>query len=321
MAHALGLPTEQPRGNVALQVREPVYAAQHFAPSILAQKEQYYSPYEGPGQASRPGPHGRPAMQQTRRPLAPVQQMPAPWQPQTSPAPTKPVSPRVSGVIAHVSPDPTVMPKIVPPPEPLPGTYTPLLPPKQRAMKSRPTLVLDLDETLIHSSFLPMPADHVVPISVDGQCQMVYVKLRPHLHEFLDCVSKIYEVVVLTASMEQYASPVIDTVDRPGYKIHHRLFRDSCANLNGTLIKDLSYLGRPLHTVIIIDNCPISYVFQPKNALPIASWFDDPADRALLELLPVLEKAAKAETVYAALEEFQARAPAPVPPPRPQHTA
>ncbi len=66
----------------------------------------------------------------------------------------------------------------------------------------------DLDETLIHSSFLPMPADHVVPISVDGQCQMVYVKLRPHLHEFLDCVSKIYEVPTPALPLEQAPPPL-----------------------------------------------------------------------------------------------------------------
>eukprot|EP00992_Anisonema_acinus_P015889 TRINITY_DN9936_c0_g1_i2.p1 TRINITY_DN9936_c0_g1~~TRINITY_DN9936_c0_g1_i2.p1 ORF type:complete len:400 (+),score=16.80 TRINITY_DN9936_c0_g1_i2:70-1269(+) len=213
--------------------------------------------------------------------------------------------------IAQVSRDaPQFLPSGLPisdfhPPEPDPRTFTPLLPPKDRLMSARHTLILDLDETLVHSSFKPMAADHVVSIELDGAQHQVYVRKRPFVNQFLARMSEIFEVAILTASLEVYADPVIDELDYEGYWVHHRLFRDSCANLNGNFIKDLSYLGRPLHTVIIIDNSPTSYLFQPRNAVPVSSWFDDPTDTELRDLIPVLEQAAKADNVYPVLDEHR----------------
>lgn len=173
-------------------------------------------------------------------------------------------------------------------------------------MTGRNTLVLDLDETLVHSSFKPiMLADHVIDIELDGMVHQVYVRRRPYVEEFLLRMSELFEVVVLTASLEVYADPVLDELDYEGYLVHHRLFRDSCANLNGNYIKDLSYLGRPLHTVIIIDNSPTSYLFQPRNALPIDSWFDDANDTQLRDLIPVLERASKVDNVFTVLDEHR----------------
>lgn len=53
-------------------------------------------------------------------------------------------------------------------------------------------------------------------------------------------------------------------------------------------VQDLLCLGRPLPDSIIVDNSPHSYVFQPDNALPIGTFIDDPNDRELLDILPVL---------------------------------
>jgi carboxy-terminal domain RNA polymerase II polypeptide A small phosphatase len=48
-------------------------------------------------------------------------------------------------------------------------------------------------------------------------------------------------------------------------------------------------LGRNLKDVIILDNSPASYIFHPTNAIPISSWFNDPSDTELLDLIPFLE--------------------------------
>ena len=53
-------------------------------------------------------------------------------------------------------------------------------------------------------------------------------------------------------------------------------------------MKDMARLGRSLSDVIIIDNSPLSFAFQPENGLPILSWYDDPNDTKLYELIPVL---------------------------------
>jgi RNA polymerase II subunit A small phosphatase-like protein len=35
---------------------------------------------------------------------------------------------------------------------------------------------------------------------------------------------------------------------------------------------------------------PASYLFHPKNAIPIISWFESKSDRELQSLIPMLEK-------------------------------
>ena len=71
-----------------------------------------------------------------------------------------------------------------------------------------------------------------------------------------------------------------------------RLFRDSCVYDRGNYVKDLSKLGRELHRTIIIDNSPASYLFQPENAVPVSSWFEDKNDRLLLDIIPDMEQIA-----------------------------
>ena len=65
------------------------------------------------------------------------------------------------------------------------------------------TLVLDLDETLVHCTVEPVPdPDMVFPVEFNGVQYQVHVRKRPHLEEFLARVSKMFEVVVFTASQQ-----------------------------------------------------------------------------------------------------------------------
>ena len=87
--------------------------------------------------------------------------------------------------------------------------------------KGRKCLVLDLDETLVHSSFQPIECSFSLPIELDGQEYKVYVLKRPFVDEFIAECAKLYELVVFTASLSEYANPVIDTLDKKGL-IKHR---------------------------------------------------------------------------------------------------
>ncbi|KIY44371.1 NLI interacting factor, partial [Fistulina hepatica ATCC 64428] len=151
----------------------------------------------------------------------------------------------------------------------------PLLPPALPRHACRPCLVLDLDETLVHSSFKPVPnADFVVPVEIERQVHHFHVLKRPGVDEFLRAVGELFEVVVFTASLGKYADPVLDTLDMHNV-VTHRLFREACYPHRGNYVKDLSQLGRPLSRTLILDNAPASYVFHPRNAVPISSWFQD----------------------------------------------
>ncbi|SHO77247.1 Similar to S.cerevisiae protein PSR2 (Plasma membrane phosphatase involved in the general stress response) [Malassezia sympodialis ATCC 42132] len=184
------------------------------------------------------------------------------------------------------------------------GNPMPLLPALTKPHLLRKCLVLDLDETLVHSSFKMVPnADFVVPVEIEGIVHNVYVIKRPGVDEFMRLMGQIYEIVVFTASLNKYADPVIDILDMH-HVVQHRLFRESCYNHYGSYVKDLSQLGRQLTDTIILDNSPASYIFHPTNAVPVSSWFNDPHDTELTDLCPFLEDLCHVDDVRTVLDGF-----------------
>ncbi|XP_008317211.1 carboxy-terminal domain RNA polymerase II polypeptide A small phosphatase 2 [Cynoglossus semilaevis] len=163
-------------------------------------------------------------------------------------------------------------------------------------------MVIDLDETLVHSSFKPISnADFIVPVEIEGTTHQVYVLKRPYVDVFLQRMGELFECVLFTASLAKYADPVTDLLDQCGV-FRTRLFRESCVFHQGCYVKDLSRLGRDLHKTLILDNSPASYIFHPNNAVPVLSWFDDLEDAELLNLLPVFEELSQADNVYTRLD-------------------
>eukprot|EP01126_Amoeba_proteus_P006425 TRINITY_DN1224_c0_g1_i1.p1 TRINITY_DN1224_c0_g1~~TRINITY_DN1224_c0_g1_i1.p1 ORF type:complete len:179 (+),score=21.33 TRINITY_DN1224_c0_g1_i1:142-678(+) len=65
-------------------------------------------------------------------------------------------------------------------------------------------LVLDLDETLVHSSFKPVDRyDFIIPVEIEGTVYQVYVAKRPGVDEFMKKVGELFEVVIFTASLSK----------------------------------------------------------------------------------------------------------------------
>ena len=145
-------------------------------------------------------------------------------------------------------------------------------------------------------------ADFIIPVEIEDQVYQVYVLKRPRVDDFMKAVGEKFEVVIFTASLSKYADPVIDLLDK--HRVcKHRLFREACTSHKGNYVKDMLRLGRPIKDIIIIDNSPASYAFQPENAVPIESWFDDPQDLQLMELMGLLNELAKADNVVELLEK------------------
>ncbi|XP_048563563.1 probable phosphatase PSR2 isoform X2 [Triticum urartu] len=160
------------------------------------------------------------------------------------------------------------------------------------------TLVLDLDETLVHSTLDHCDiSDFSIQVFFNMKDHTVHVRQRPYLKMFLEKVAQMFELVIFTASQRIYAEQIIDRLDPDGKLISQRIYRESCIFSDGSYTKDLTILGVHLAKVAIIDNTPQVFQLQVDNGIPIKSWFDDPADQELVELLPFLETLVDAEDV------------------------
>ena len=168
----------------------------------------------------------------------------------------------------------------------------------------RKTLVLDLDETLIHSyhnsggggiprnarsSRKMPPADFTLQVQIDNNPIEFYVHKRPYLDFFLKVVSQWYDLVVYTASLEIYGTLVADKLDNKRNILNRRYYRQHCMLDYGSYTKNLLAILPDLSSIFILDNSPGAYKRYPHNAIPIKSWFNDPTDTALLNLLPILD--------------------------------
>uniref|UniRef100_A0AC35U4D2 FCP1 homology domain-containing protein n=1 Tax=Rhabditophanes sp. KR3021 TaxID=114890 RepID=A0AC35U4D2_9BILA len=162
----------------------------------------------------------------------------------------------------------------------------------------RKVMVLDLDETLIHSyldnnsRMAPKPncpPDFILKVTIDRHPVRFSVHLRPHVDYFLSIISQWYDLVIFTASMEIYGSAVSDRLDKGrGYFIR-KYYRQHCTVDYHGYTKDLSAIHDDLSSVFILDNSPTAYRHFKNNAIPIRSWFNDPKDTCLLDLLPFLD--------------------------------
>ena len=172
------------------------------------------------------------------------------------------------------------------------------------------TLVLDLDETLIHFSINAQNEGHLF--------------FRPYLFHFLNAVSEYYELIIFTAGLKEYAKIVLDLIEnRMGKKIFdYRLYREHTEpNDEGIFIKDLSKIGRNLQKIIIVDNTKENYELQNDNGIEIKSYygFDSKKmdlmedniildnDKCLLELEKILIKIAeeKPKNLCLILKKYQ----------------
>lgn len=152
----------------------------------------------------------------------------------------------------------------------------------------RKTVILDLDETLIHSDFNGRynNHDHIISFISDREEFTVPIFIRPGLNEFLEAISEKFELIIFTASVKEYADAVLNYLDPENKYFKLRFYRDSCLNVsNKVFIKDLRiFSNRSLSNITLVDNSLYSFANQLSNGILINSFYDDKSDIELNNL-------------------------------------
>jgi len=172
-----------------------------------------------------------------------------------------------------------------------------LLPPQEGFYKGKITIVLDLDETLIHTTVFPQ-ANQSLAIDSGGKDSIpFFVSLRPNVKELITELGHLYEIVIFSSAPKHYVDQIVKEID-PNHCIQHVLYKESCITIGGCLVKDLSKLNRELSRIIIIDDSSISFMLQPYNAIQIPPWNGDDNDKEIRTILDFLIENAGVESVY-----------------------
>ena len=161
--------------------------------------------------------------------------------------------------------------------------FTSHRPPYLHSPRNKPyTLILDLNETLV--SFQQTNYSQGI------------LRLRPFLIEFLDEISYYYELILFTASTEYFAKPIINAIEENKKYFDFIFYRECCIIIGNDFVKDLTRIGRPLDSTIIVDNMQQNFRLQKENGIYIKPFFaQDPNDSVLYDLLNILIDIAEEE--------------------------
>ena len=151
-----------------------------------------------------------------------------------------------------------------------------------------------MDETMVSARFRNrLPPDFQTHFIIDFQGSPIHVRLRPYLTDCLERLSQLYEIIVFTAGVQEYADKILDHIDPERQIIKKRLYRQDCICVESQFfIKDLDvFIDRDKENIVIVDNSIMSFAFDLDNGVPIQSFMGtEEEDKELLFLISFLEE-------------------------------
>lgn len=155
---------------------------------------------------------------------------------------------------------------------------------------SKKLILIDLDETLIHSDIDLKFKTHSIYLKIktkEGIKLSIPINVRPFAIEFIELISQYYDIAIFTASTKDYADPIIDYLDKKNC-IKYRFYREHCISYKTFQFKILEIFDRPLHEVVIIENNIYSFSLNLDNGILVSSFYNDFNDIELFSLFDFL---------------------------------
>lgn len=154
-------------------------------------------------------------------------------------------------------------------------------------------LLLDLDETLIHSDFEYLEnnsndqskAEKLNLSFLDSDINEKVnfnVYLRPGVRSFLETMAQHFQIGIFTASIKEYADSVLSVLDPSNKIFSFKLYRESCIKIGRAYVKDLRiFENKSFDNIILLDNNLYSFSNQLSNGILISSFYDEVSDSEL----------------------------------------
>ena len=182
-------------------------------------------------------------------------------------------------------------------------------------MDERKLLILDLDETLIHASQVPLDRD------CDFTIEDFYVYKRPYLREFIEAVNSFYQIAIWSSGVEYYVLGIVAQLaeEIDPLKFNRLAFlwaRSHCnamssdAAKDGYFLKDLEKVeeaGYELDNVVIVEDETRKVHRHYDNAIFIAPFRGDTADSDLKKLAIYFERLKDKENIREVEKRFWER--------------
>lgn len=122
----------------------------------------------------------------------------------------------------------------------------------------------------------------------------IYVNYRPYLCEFLEYISKNYEIIVFCNGSPICCDQVIDEIEYSKQYFSKRLYDNEVIFENPSFnVKNYTFLisnGRSIENTIIVDACVETFSLHQFSGVPITKYSKvDPNDTELVKLAKYLD--------------------------------
>ncbi|CAI2382939.1 unnamed protein product [Moneuplotes crassus] len=184
-----------------------------------------------------------------------------------------------------------------------------------KPISGKKLLIFDMDETLIHC--IPdakhgQKCEVKIPVKYSDKISYKYINLRPYVRECLKELSLLYQIIVFTASTQDYADPILDYLDKDKLDkgqglIKKRYYRRHCYKTKeNCTMKDLRIfekMGYDMKDVILVDNATHCFGFQVTNGIPMVPFFKNTEDLEMIHILHFLKEIAEVHDVRPIFEK------------------
>jgi Dullard-like phosphatase family protein len=154
--------------------------------------------------------------------------------------------------------------------------------------KKKYTLILDLDETLIHlrqkKEVVNIKNDINIKINNASECfyenydkdrNKYLLQFRVGLFSFLTILKPFYEIISFTSASREYSDAIINEIEKNRNFFDYKFYREHTVIYKDTFVKDISRIGRDIKKMIIIDNNEKNFILNKENGIKIAPYYGD----------------------------------------------